>query len=150
MKLYSVEEVAARLQVSTRTIRNYLRNNKLKGQKVGGQWRFTEDEIVAFLGLAPEVTDTQQLVKKFLQKQADLPSAVIIIDIPYQTAAELERQKNIFLTQFNEVYEDGAKRFFHFQRLAEDTTRLTIEGSLRYVQSFSSWVYDFLEKNPTT
>ena len=40
-KLYSVEEIAQMTSVTTRTIRNYLRNGILKGRKIGGQWRFS-------------------------------------------------------------------------------------------------------------
>ena len=44
-KLYSVEEIAQITSVTTRTIRNYLRNGILKGRKIGGQWRFSMEDI---------------------------------------------------------------------------------------------------------
>ncbi len=44
-KLYSVEEIAQMTSVTTRTIRNYLRNGILKGRKIGGQWRFSMEDI---------------------------------------------------------------------------------------------------------
>lgn len=44
-KLYSVEEIAQMTSVTTRTIRNYLRNGILKGRKIGGQWRFSLEDI---------------------------------------------------------------------------------------------------------
>lgn len=46
-ELYTVEQVAEMLSVTSRTIRNYLRSGILKGRKLGGQWRFTEEEIRA-------------------------------------------------------------------------------------------------------
>ncbi len=46
-KLYTVEDVANRTGLTDRTIRNYLRDGKLKGKKIGGQWRFTVDDIEA-------------------------------------------------------------------------------------------------------
>jgi excisionase family DNA binding protein len=48
-KLYSVEEIATMTSFTTRTIRNYLRNGILKGRKIGGQWRFTLDDIGKFM-----------------------------------------------------------------------------------------------------
>lgn len=48
-KLYSVEEIAQMTSVTTRTIRNYLRNGILKGKKIGGQWRFSLEDIEAMI-----------------------------------------------------------------------------------------------------
>ena len=48
MILYSVPEVAHKLNVTTVTIRNYLRQGKLKGQKVMGRWFISEEDLVEF------------------------------------------------------------------------------------------------------
>ena len=44
-KLYTVADVAQVTGMTSRTIRNYLKDGTLTGQKIGVQWRFTEDEI---------------------------------------------------------------------------------------------------------
>lgn len=46
--LYSVPELSQKLNVTTVTIRNYLKNGKLKGQKVMGRWFILDDDIVEF------------------------------------------------------------------------------------------------------
>ena len=48
-RLLTPEEVAARLAVSPKSIREWLRSRKLKGVKAGRLWRVKEDEIEAFL-----------------------------------------------------------------------------------------------------
>ncbi|NOQ85487.1 MAG: helix-turn-helix domain-containing protein [Deltaproteobacteria bacterium] len=48
MTLYSVQEVSHKLNVTTVTIRNYLRQGKLKGQKVMGRWFISEEDLVEF------------------------------------------------------------------------------------------------------
>ncbi len=48
MTLYSVSEVSHKLNVTTVTIRNYLRQGKLKGQKVMGRWFISEEDLVEF------------------------------------------------------------------------------------------------------
>ena len=48
-KLYTVEEIAQMTMLTTRTIRNYLRDGILKGRKIGGQWRFTSDDVERFM-----------------------------------------------------------------------------------------------------
>jgi len=44
-KLYTVEDIAQMTMLTTRTIRNYLKDGLLTGRKVGGQWRFTSMDI---------------------------------------------------------------------------------------------------------
>lgn len=63
-KLYTVEEVAELASVTGRTIRNYQKSGRLTGRKIGGQWRFSEDEVQRLLSgeapltpVAPEPVD---------------------------------------------------------------------------------------------
>jgi excisionase family DNA binding protein len=48
-KVYTPEQVAEQLQVSLKTVTNYLREGRLKGFKVGRLWRITEDDLEEFL-----------------------------------------------------------------------------------------------------
>jgi len=48
-KLYTVEDIATMTSLTTRTIRNYLKDGILKGRKLGGQWRFTKEDIGMFM-----------------------------------------------------------------------------------------------------
>lgn len=49
MKFYAVNEVAEMLSVHPETIRRNLKSGKLKGYKVGKDWRVEESEIREFL-----------------------------------------------------------------------------------------------------
>lgn len=66
-KLYTVEEIATMTSLTTRTIRNYLRDGILKGRKIGGQWRFTANDIKKFMDIGEVISD---MAKE--QKQAVL------------------------------------------------------------------------------
>ena len=46
---YSVKELAALLKVSPRTIYKYILNGMLKGYKIAEKWRFSKEQIDAFL-----------------------------------------------------------------------------------------------------
>jgi len=59
-KLFTVEDIAQMTSLTTRTIRNYLKDGILKGRKIGGQWRFTEEDIKKFMdnsGVSAELID---------------------------------------------------------------------------------------------
>jgi predicted site-specific integrase-resolvase len=47
--LYSVSEVSQMLNVTTVSIRNYIKQGYLKGQKVMGRWVVLEEELSNFL-----------------------------------------------------------------------------------------------------
>lgn len=48
LELYSVSQVAAILNVSNRTIMNYIKQGRIKGAKIGGKWKFTREAIEKF------------------------------------------------------------------------------------------------------
>lgn len=46
-KLYTAEDVAQITGLTLRTIRNYIKDGRLKGRRIGVQWRFTAADIQA-------------------------------------------------------------------------------------------------------
>jgi excisionase family DNA binding protein len=48
--LYSVEQVADRLGLHVRTIRNYVRDGRLKAVRIGKQYRIAREDLEAFTG----------------------------------------------------------------------------------------------------
>ena len=46
---YSVSEVAHKLNVTTMSVRNYLRHGQLKGKKIMGRWLITEGDLKALM-----------------------------------------------------------------------------------------------------
>ena len=46
--LFTVEELAERLDVQERTIREYLREGKLQGRKLAGRWYVTDEAIADY------------------------------------------------------------------------------------------------------
>jgi excisionase family DNA binding protein len=49
-ELYSVEQVASRLGLHVRTIRNYVRDGRLKAVRIGKQYRIAREDLEAFTG----------------------------------------------------------------------------------------------------
>ena len=72
-KLYTVEVIANMLSLTTRTIRNYLKDGILKGRKIGGQWRFTEDDLKNFMD---NPTFAQDSIDKHRQDVLDFVDGV--------------------------------------------------------------------------
>mgnify|MGYP001170996530 FL=1 len=49
LKIYTLEEVTEMLQVTRRTLYNYLKDGRLKGNKVIGKWIITEEQLKDFI-----------------------------------------------------------------------------------------------------
>jgi excisionase family DNA binding protein len=49
MKMYPLPEVAKILCVSVESIRRYIKLGRIKGTKVGGQWRITEESLQQYI-----------------------------------------------------------------------------------------------------
>lgn len=58
-KLYTVDDIAKMTGLTSRTIRNYLKNGSLEGKKIGGQWRFTKKNIEKLFESSNTVKDIQ-------------------------------------------------------------------------------------------
>jgi len=56
-KLYTVEDIAKMTGFTSRTIRNYLKDGSLQGRKIGGQWRFTMENIKRLFGNGRVLSD---------------------------------------------------------------------------------------------
>lgn len=49
LKIYTLVEVAEMLQVTRRTLYNYLKDGRLKANKVIGKWIVTEEQLRDFI-----------------------------------------------------------------------------------------------------
>ena len=138
--LLSVAEMAQELNVTTRTIRNYIAEGKLQGKKVGGQWRFLKSELYNFIG------DVDQLSEQDLIDSLDDEfAATLVINIPFVNLEKINKLKDTIIQQYNNVYE-GNGRTFSYQLKSEKNARITIQGNYDYLSSFGNWIYSEIEK----
>ena len=83
-KLYTVADVAQVTGMTSRTIRNYLKDGTLTGQKIGVQWRFTEEEIKKlFSRQTPGQSSPSQIVRGFLgEQERETDAFCALLDFP--------------------------------------------------------------------
>ena len=48
-QLFTLQQTALVLGVSTRTIQNYVKRGQLAGVKIGGRWKFTAETLRRFM-----------------------------------------------------------------------------------------------------
>jgi len=74
--LYSVEAVAERLGVHVRTVRRYLREGRLRGTKIGKQYRVAAADLATLTGEADARTEPEKIPRH----RSCEASAVVQID----------------------------------------------------------------------
>ncbi|AHH96754.1 helix-turn-helix domain-containing protein [Kutzneria viridogrisea] len=80
-ELYSVEQVAEQLGLHVRTVRNYVREGRLKAVRIGKQYRIAAEDLAAFTGQPDRPLRTQ--------RHTDVSSVVQIEGIDATKAARV-------------------------------------------------------------
>lgn len=117
-KYYTINEVAVMSGLTTRTLRNYLKMDVLKGEKVDGIWRFTQEEFVEFLQnpyVKPSIqAKNKAIVFDFLaQNEKRINEMCTMIDI-YAKDYEAEEISSFFCEEINKRNESNIK--FSFEK----------------------------------
>ena len=142
-KLYTVEDIAKMTMLTTRTIRNYLKEGLLKGKRVGGQWRFTKediDELFENSQVEQEMRMTRrQEVMDFIDGvNTDMAGAIQICSVAdyycsdADKAAEVSRQFQQLMQSREEPF--SAKYFYEYLE-GQGKARYTFLGGPRYVSA---------------
>ncbi|MFD9892654.1 helix-turn-helix domain-containing protein [Amycolatopsis sp. NPDC059027] len=66
-ELFSVEQVAARLGLHVRTVRNYVRDGRLKAVRIGKQYRVAAADLAAFTGLPEEAGKREEPARRHVE-----------------------------------------------------------------------------------
>mgnify|MGYP000567019879 FL=1 len=111
---YSVQELAEQLNVTTRSIRNYLQEGKLHGTKAGGKWRFTEQDLYDFL-YGVEETNQDQENKRIFEAPVTLRFSLVTTDF-----YAMQKFKDTVFTYYLDVYANKKERLLHYQHLKQN------------------------------
>ena len=101
-KLYTVEDIANMTGLTTRTIRNYLKDGSLEGKKIGGQWRFSMKNIEKLFNSSSVTKDMQdnkkQQVLDFIDGvNTDMKGIIQICTIVDCYCDKMKRQKKCLI-----------------------------------------------------
>jgi excisionase family DNA binding protein len=64
IKVYGLDEVAAILKVTKRTLYTYVKEDKLHAVKIGKYWRVPEDSLKEFISTGTDVLEGNRRKKK--------------------------------------------------------------------------------------
>ncbi|MGM9904464.1 hypothetical protein A5844_000505 [Enterococcus sp. 10A9_DIV0425] len=132
---YSVNELAEKIGVTTRSIRNYLREGKLKGRKIGGKWKFSEQDLAEFLNGTSGIIETNRE-----NTLSALGPVTMKFSIYYEDLSSLYHFRDNLCTYHSDVYANKKDRFFLYNLLDENHVEIIIGGNFNYVMNFGTWI----------
>ncbi|SDQ88108.1 DNA binding domain-containing protein, excisionase family [Thermostaphylospora chromogena] len=96
-EFYSVEQVAERLGLHVRTVRNYVRDGRLKATRIGRRYRIAREDLDAFIGRPAQPPAVSPL-------RAEVSTVVRIEEVDPET---MSRISTLLMTASNTSQRDG-------------------------------------------
>jgi len=141
-KLYTVDGIAKMTMLTSRTIRNYIKEGTLKGRKIGGQWRFTEEDVKnlmdsgtyqaeRFSNLKQDILDFIDGVNDCVKAEAQ---ACTIVDLYQEKEVVVGKQEK--LVEFINSHTDTANNWMSFSSEyieSESKTRIVIFAQPKFL-----------------
>ncbi len=140
--MLTLKDLASMTNMTPRTIQNYLAKGLLKGIKVGGQWRFTEEQIEAFYNQGP-VADTLKVVQDHrLNTQVEshmipdhrLSTLTAIWDVKIEDEKPLKLLVDQLTTVIREEIKSGLDNFSFNYNEQQQLARFTFIGETETIK----------------
>ena len=144
--MLNLKNIMTITNLSERTIRRYLEEGKLVGTKVGGVWRFTEEQLEAFYGY----NDAMKKIRKEATQQVldfiNMPnpekldvSVCSMIDIR-QSEETIKKIKNAVMAECNNASGTMTMKFLKEQ----DNYRFILVGSLDFIHKVTAKIHEIV------
>ncbi len=129
METYTINELAMMVGYTTRALRNYIKLDILKGEKVDGIWRFTPEDISAFVShptVKPSIqAKNKAIVLDFLANDGKKENEICTVLDLYVDEAEADEISEFFCNKINSY--NCAKIRFSYERNGRHT-RVILSG----------------------
>jgi len=102
-KYYSVDQIAGMIDMHPKTIQRYIREGRLKAQKIGKAWRVTGHDLSTFVEGTDGVlmSDTSPGLQAILGAAEKTIKVSSIIDIPVKNSSEAVQVMNWITASMN-------------------------------------------------
>jgi excisionase family DNA binding protein len=124
--MYSIEQVSERLGLHVKTVRNYVREGRLKAVRIGKQYRIAASDLAVLMGKPISTLDVQPVRRA---RHAEV-SSVVEVDAVSQEVSE--RVTNMLMAAANgrDYAEDGPMRLQAIYDASRGRLKLILIGSI--------------------
>ncbi|NYB72837.1 helix-turn-helix domain-containing protein [Sedimentibacter hydroxybenzoicus DSM 7310] len=128
-KYYTVEQISKMLNIHPKTIQRYIREGKLRANKIGKSWRVTGHDLSIFA----ESTDNRNL--DVITRPQDKAVVSSVIDIQIDDFDESTRIVSMLTAALNCKPQEYGKSTMHIQYLEhENKVRIALWGNIHFMK----------------
>ena len=120
---YTISDIAKMTKLTDRTIRNYLAKGNLKGMKMGGQWRFSKNDIYSLFNNDKFEDDMKQ---KTLQNIVD-----------FFDSTDYEKNHNTACCIFSLLFKDVEQKKNFFAKLKDIKSKEEIKEKISFIDELN-------------
>lgn len=123
---YSPKEVSQILNIHEKTVRRYLRDGVLKGQKLGGNWKVSKEVLVSYMDDAP--------VSGFRNDFEVVESGGVRMSLKVEVDVDKAKSAHKLAKKLMEVIDEQVDQNCDFQYRYEDgTAKLLLSGEADFL-----------------
>jgi excisionase family DNA binding protein len=131
---YTVEQIAERLHMHSKTIQRYIREGKLRAGKVGKGWRVTGHDLSVFMESLQNADGPEGVNRKIPVEDRVRVSSVV--DIRVYGRDEAIRIVNTLTAVLNAKPPEYGTSSMHTQYIQEEgKVRVTLWGGIRFMEA---------------
>jgi excisionase family DNA binding protein len=138
--LYSVEQVAARLSLHVRTVRNYVRSGRLKAVRIGKQYRIAREHLEALTGHRAAASDNEG---EATRRHVEVSSIVQIEAISADAASRVTNA--LMASAKGRPDDDDPLRIDTMYDPKRERLKVIVSGSLATTASLLKFINAYLE-----
>lgn len=128
-KYYTVDQISKMLDIHPKTIQRYIREGKLRANKIGKSWRVTGHDLSVFAESAMKSSPAPAVSPE------DRTVVSSVIDIQIDDFDDSTRIVNLLTSALNCKPQEYGKSAMHLQHLEqEDKVRITLWGNIRFMK----------------
>lgn len=137
---YTVDRIAAMLDLHPKTVQRYIREGRLKAQKVGKSWRVNGHDLSQFLEGSPAVESAAAPasgLQSVLERAADGIKVSAVVDVPVRNSSDAIQIVNwAHAVIHSRDPEQGPASLSSQYIESEHTLRLLLWGSPGFMETF--------------
>lgn len=133
---YTVDQIAEMLDMHPKTIQRYIREGKLKANKVGRSWRVTGHDLSIFVEGSNSKLQKKTGSKEIKQNDNEKVKISSVVDIDVNDMDEAMRIVNMLTAVLNTKPQEYGKSTMNAQYLEPELkVRIMLWGSLRFMKN---------------
>lgn len=148
-KFYTIEQVANILEMHHKTIRKFIKDGKLKANKVGKQWRVSQEDLNSFMDVKSENENKGVEFRLNTSKNlASIPKVNVstVVDINNISNNEYSRLSNLLLALTNNpaLISSGSTINLKYTE-NENRLRVMLWGDIKFIEEMLSSISLLIE-----